>query len=188
MKYENIPIIIVTVIITALVVGGGMYWWQLSALGMLKEESSQKNNELQQRVANLQNKLNQAITERDGLQQQINKLTKEPERYVKIISPNGGETLCLNDESIIKWESKGVKTISLRVIKQAFGNTNYYYIGLNAVPATYNEAGIPGKGVATWKVKNIPVGDGYKIEIMSAETPAVSDTSDGTFSIILCKG
>lgn len=189
MKYENISIIIVTVIITALIVGGGMYWWQLSVLEKAKNEIQEQSNELQQQINNFQNQLNQITTEKNELQQQIDELTKEPERYVKIVSPNGGESICLDDEFIIEWDSKEVDVVSVRVMKQAFQGTNYYYIGLNAVRATYNESGISGKGVTVWKVKDVPVGDGYKMEIMSAGSDSrVRDTSDGVFSILLCKG
>ena len=189
MNKENIPILIFAVALTALLAGGGIYWWQQSNLATVKNEMQQQGNELQQQIDNLQNQLSQITTEKNELQQQINELNKKPEQYVKVISPNGGETVCLNEDFSIDWESKGVDTVGLRLIKQEFGGTNYYYIGFNAVSATTsNEENIPGKGEAVWRVKNIPAGDGYKLEIMSAENPKIIDTSDSTFSIDICKG
>ena len=185
MEYKNIPAIIITVVITALIIGGGVYWQQQFTLEKLQEEIIKNNNELQKQISDLQNKLNQAAAEKNDLQQQIAKSTEKPARYVKIILPNGGESICLNDDPIIEWESDGVDVVSVRVVKQDSSGSSYYYVGLNAVPATYNEATIPGKGRAIWKVKDIPAGDGYRMEIMSVGSDLkVSDESDSVFSIL----
>jgi cell division protein FtsB len=187
--------LIISIIITALVAGGGIYLWQHSVSVERESESLSQRNQLQQQIDNLDIQLNQLSQDKEELRQQIDDLNAQlnppaPERYVKIVSPNGGENLCLNSETTIEWESKGVDVVSVRIMKQAFEGTNYYYIDdLSAVSSTYNEEGVPGKGLAVWKVKNIPVGQGYKIEIMSAGSASrVSDISDSVFSVIVCEG
>lgn len=189
MNQEKILTIIIIVVITALIVGGGTYWWQQSILEGVENEAKQQISYLQNQFDSLQSQLDQEISQNNLLQQQINELAKESERYVKIISPNGGENFCLGEETIIEWESRGVDTVGVRVIKQEINGNRYYYINLDSVPATYNEEGISGKGTAIWKVKDVPAGEGYKIEIISTGLISkVSDASDGVFSILLCQG
>ncbi len=191
--------IIATVIALYYIVSGGV-------LEELKSENQQQMNEateerdipqqqiddLNSQLTYLQQHVNEVTEERDILQQQLDRLTKEPEqpeRYVKIISPNGGESICLNDELAIEWESKGLDVLGVRILKQRVDGTSYYYIGLNEVPATYNEEGIQGKGRTVWKVESIPVGYSYKLEIKGVTPHSnIKDTSDGFFSILLCEG
>lgn len=45
----------------------------------------------------------------------------ERSKYLKIVSPNGGEVFCSNDFPIVEWESEGVDVVSLRVIEESFG-------------------------------------------------------------------
>jgi len=188
MKEKKLTIVI-AVVITALIVGGGIYWWQQSVLEEVKNETKQQIDDLQNELDDLQNQFDQEISQKNLLQQEMNDLTKKPERYVKIISPNGGENICLDEETIIEWNSGGVDTVGVRVIKQEINGNRYYYIGLDSVTATYNEEGTSGKGTAVWKVKDIPAGDGYKIEIISTGLISkISDTSDGVFSVLLCQG
>lgn len=191
--------IIIVVLISALASGGGIYLWQQSILEKAGSENEQQKNELQQQVDglqtqlnDLQSRLNQITAEKDSLQQQINALTKVPERYVKVVVPNGGETLCLDENFVIKWDSKGVDVISLNILKlEGIGATSY---PLGTFPATLTETGETGKGDYVWKVGStsggikLREGYGYKIEIMSADGVSITDTSNKVFQILLCQG
>jgi TolA-binding protein len=184
------PLIVVSFVVF-LAVCGIMYWNLEKANNESRRQNNgmqQQNNELQQQIDGLQTQLNQVVTEKNELQQKIDDLNKKPEQYIRVISPNGGESVCLNDDLIIKWESKGVEAVGVRLIKQAFGGGGYYYMGLNAIPSAYNEENISGKGDTTWKVTGIPLSDTYKLEVINAEDSKIMDESDSFFSVRNCEG
>jgi len=184
MKYEKTIIFIMTVIVAAVIVGCSTYWWQQSVLE--KEKSL-----MQQQINGLQQQINDLTRTKSDSQQQLDESAKEPEKYVKVISPNGGETICLDENFIIEWESKGIDSVKLFLLA---GGGGWYNLG--GFPATYNEAEEKGKGTYVWKVGETKQGKGvfgegeaYKIQIESAyDNVPVIDISDGVFSIIICKG
>lgn len=180
--------IIIVGIVILLLVGGGIYLWQQkNQLKTLLNQTLAEKNTLQEQTK----ELNQ---EKNALQEQIKELTKKPERYVKIISPNGGEVLCLNKNFTISWDSKGVNLISLNILRlEGGGRTSY---PLETFPATVNETGEKntGKGEIAWKIGStrggIKLGEGYgyKIEITSADGILINDASDNVFQILICEG
>ena len=188
---KTLIIIIAGLIILA--VGLSVYGWQKS---ISEEKSRQQTLDSQQKqIADLQGQLNEITTERDDLLRRVENLTLNPEesnRYVRIIYPNGGETLCRGEQALIEWDSKGVGNVNLRLRRQTEEGTNFYYIGLSNVPATSNEANIAGRGSIGHKIvgpQEIPLGAGYKLEITSGDSEKlVSDTSDDFFSIAICEG
>ena len=193
-------IVIITAIVIALIIGSGMYLWHLTVLEKAEKAMQLQNNKLQQQISALKSQLDKETAEENESNQKGGKEplyqegsgtepTEQSERYVRIISPNGGESVCLGGKFNIRWESKGVETVSLRLIGETMGTSVYYYIGMNSVPATYNDYGTPGEGFVPWEVKNVPEGQGYKIEIESADFgPKVKDESDKVFTILSCKG
>ncbi|GEM_PF-251009 len=107
--------------------------------------------------------------------------------YIKVANPNGKETFCLGERMEIGWESSGVEMVGIRLVEAAMNGSNYYYLGLNSVPASSDESGVAGKGSAVWAVSGVPAGQGYKVEIMGlGANSKIRDTSDGFFSIAPC--
>ena len=204
MKQENILILVVAIIIT-LAVGGGVYWWQHSVLEDVKNELGQQINDLknqllqieeertglEQQVDHLKDQLVQIEEARIVLQGQIGELTKEPERYVRIVSPNGGENLCMGKDFNIQWEHKGL--VSVRILSYLPGEGTGY---IGTLPADLNEMGEKGKGIYSWKIGSmfyggeLEEGTTYKIILEDASTPnsSIKDESDNIFSILTCEG
>lgn len=81
----NIQIIIAVSIVMILTGIGIGYFWQES-----------RKNEIQE-------------------QQQLAELTREPETFIRVVSPNGGEKLCLGENTVIKWESSGFKKVIVEI-------------------------------------------------------------------------
>lgn len=189
-KLILIGLVIVVVLIVAFLI---IYpWYRLSVLkrGDLGQLEVQK-----QQITDLQKKLETITTERNELLKKVENLTFNPEeasRYVRIIYPNGGETLCLGEIALMEWDSKGVEKVSLRLRREEAGSTNFYYIGLSNISSTFNEGNVPGRGSMGQKIESsqkIPLGDGYKMEIMSVDSgSSVNDISDQPFSIGECQG
>lgn len=168
-EQKDILLIIVLIVITGLVVGFGVYWWQQSLVRELRGELTQKRSELSQ----------------------FNK-DKDPERYLELVSPNGGEILCKGEEFIIQWKNKGIKTIALGI---KTGTDSYGLPNAYGLPADYNETGESGSGMFVWKVDkvggNVDLKEGhiYSICIYSFdEDYEFEDCSDDLFSILECKG
>ncbi len=191
MKRENILIFIAAIIVAALATGGGVYWWQHSALETVK-------NELEQQINYLENQLIQAETIKielegqiDALEEQVNELTREPEYYARIVSPNGGENLCMDENFNIQWKHKGL--VSVKILSYLPGE-GIGYIG--TFPADLNETGEAGKGIYNWKIGSmfyggkLEEGTTYKIIIEDASTldSSIKDESDNIFSILSCEG
>lgn len=114
-------------------------------------------------------------------------------RYLRLISPNGGENPCLGENFVIQWEGGGLRTVSIYV-KIAGELTPIYHV--ETLPADFSETGIAGTGNFVWKVGEIKGGvklkEGYAYEIMirgtSIEDSSITDISDKVFSILNCKG
>jgi hypothetical protein len=158
---------IIVIIVSVLVAGGGVFFWQQSVLKGVKAE-------------------------KDALQQQLDEFTKEPERYVKIFLPNGGEQLCLGENFLITWLSRDVNSVNLEAVKLDGSDTTSYPLGLASLPT--NAPGQSTDGDFYWEVgktlkgTKLKEGDGYKIKISSADNgDSVSDTSDGVFQILNCR-
>jgi len=186
--------VFIAVIITVLIVGGGIYFWQYSKISKSETENIQQRTQLQQQIDNLNTQVNQLSQQKEELQQEIDDLNKPspaPERYIKVISPNGREILCRDNNFVITWESKGVSAVTLSVTVSEAGSSGSYIIG--TVSATSSETGKPGEGNYVWNVghtRGVILSEGvtYKIAVSSAEGAPVSDTSDSSFEILVCKG
>jgi hypothetical protein len=109
-----------------------------------------------------------------------------------VLTPNGGERLCLGDMFNITWKVPG-DVESIKVILQ---NTEKSYT-IGSFPATYNETGEKntGEGLFPWTVGKTTdrslarAGETYKIVInASYKGYLVADLSDTIFSVITCEG
>ena len=114
------------------------------------------------------------------------------DQYVKIVRPNGKETLCLGQETQIMWKHKGMKTVNLSL---RYGNMSY---PIAIYPADFNETGAVGEGTVVWKVgatqAGSPMKEGFAYEMMAQSTVGEPvgytfyDVSDNVFSIVKCDG
>ena len=121
----------------------------------------------------------------------------ETDRYIEVLSPNGGESFCLRDEVVIKWKSNDVDAVVVRLIKYS-GNNESYYILNESSPADSYDSGEKGVGAFNWEVGMsrdnkifgyIQEGYSFKIEILSSDGEEfTSDVSDKVFSILNCEG
>lgn len=119
--------------------------------------------------------------------------------FLKLLSPVGGENLCLGDDFNIQWEGSPDITDFNIVIRN--NNTSY---PLGSYPISYNEEGKNnGKGLVPWKVGDTKGGvllrerEGYQIIINGTYpiTPdnkkyntLITDFNITPFSIINCQG
>ena len=109
--------------------------------------------------------------------------------FVHIVTPKGGETACLGQDMIIRWNSFGLRTARLWVQS---GDTSY---SLGTFPASFNEIGESnGNGEYVWRVGEVAGGkilfpEGYANTILidTHDGVAVSDKSN-LFSIVKCSG
>jgi hypothetical protein len=113
---------------------------------------------------------------------------EKEESYLHLTSPKGGEKICIGDDFIIQWESKGLETVGISLKKERSGGYN-----IDAVLATRNETGgknDEGKGVYVWKaghfgtVGTVNEGEVYQIQILGGGFIEES----GYFSLVNCEG
>jgi hypothetical protein len=91
---------------------------------------------------------------------------------IKVIYPNGGETLKLNSTVNIRWTSSGVPGKVVIVLYR--GGIKFRTIS----------PGAQNTGIFNWRITgNIPAGDRYRIRIRSAKDLSVNDFSDFDFRI-----
>jgi hypothetical protein len=114
--------------------------------------------------------------------------------HLHFLSPKGGESLCMGEEYIIRWEGpKELSTVSLWVYKGMAAAWN-----IEDLPATFNESNTPGKGEFVWKVGvskkgMIPEGYAYTLGISGNYPQSMRQTNDyfqtdKPFSLINCQG
>lgn len=166
---------IAVIVFTALLVGGGFYVWHQSVVDKMQKDMQKERQELQQQL------------------QGVSQESPEQEHQVKLVSPNGGESICLDEDFIVEWQSDGIDTVAVSVSKIGAFSTTLYPIDI--LPATYNETGEKGRGFFAWQAGTtsggieLESGYGYKIETKGFYNDLqVTDISDKTFSLLLCKG
>lgn len=128
---------------------------------------------------------------------------KQRGEVLKMISPKGGEVMCLNREFEIKWEgSSKIKIVNLYLIDPKEGGK---YLPIDSVP--FDHGGVEGgtTGSYIWTVGKLPQdpyaaiqpfvmpGDAYQIQIggsypvSSLESLLVYDLHDKPLSIANCQ-
>jgi len=113
--------------------------------------------------------------------------------FIKVLSPNGGEDLCIGEDTFIEWESRGIEPtaiVSLNTFNQGNPTIEIY-------PITDNETGEEGVGRVPWKAGNYSYGNYFysegskmfKITITGTDKDGNSytDSSDDYFSLTNCK-
>lgn len=109
---------------------------------------------------------------------------------LRVISPNGGENVCIGQDLKIQWEHTGMKTVSVWVKELTAGSNNGVQRLVGNFPADFNETGAMGSGLALWKV-NTSAGYVYEVRITGKamnESLEMSDTSDNVFQVVNCAG
>ncbi len=110
--------------------------------------------------------------------------------YLQIISPHGGENLCIGEEFPIQWKSSGLKTVEIFVRIPGRGS---YLLGL--FPAKYGY--VNGSDISTylWTVGDAEAGKGvvppgtiYEIfmQYNAGQWPLGTAASGGLFTIRAC--
>jgi len=118
-------------------------------------------------------------------------------RYIRVVAPNGGETLCLGEEYIVRWESSGIAKVQITFRGNTVGGAILEF----GYPANLNETGDPFEGTYLWKVGKAgerdeqdlmaSPGEDYTFSLVSFDgassaSETVGDRSDAPFSIIQC--
>lgn len=100
---------------------------------------------------------------------------------LKLTSPDGGEELIQGSIQKIRWTASGIDNVAIAV-NNTSTNEGMHMIALS-VPAlsdSYSwEAG------STLTDGTMPVGSKYKITVYDPKNPAIQDSSDGYFKIVL---
>jgi len=107
---------------------------------------------------------------------------------ITVLSPNGGEVYRIGDTVRIKWQSSGIKNVSIYIFDNRIsgsGSTNYVSFpsqdSLNvAAERGYYDWTI-NRGIPNISAVDREEGNNYRISIISSEA---SDTSDAPFSIV----
>jgi len=130
------------------------------------------------------------------------------EPFVKVTSPNGGESWKIGKSYTIKWESKGVKKVNILLVDYQNPETCYlngvekedliceeseqpYSCRPKPIDASLGSFTIEKlsqvrcfPGMNQMSVVDISSGSQYKIKIEAAEDPQISDFSDNYFGIV----
>lgn len=94
---------------------------------------------------------------------------------VTVTSPNGGEQWYPGSVHAITWTTSGmVSAVKIRLLK-------------NGVLNRWISGGAANDGAERWVVpQDLPIANDYRIQIYSASTSTIIDTSNANFSIALC--
>jgi hypothetical protein len=98
---------------------------------------------------------------------------KAPDKFITVLSPNGGETCKINSTYNITWTSSGISG-KFKIDYSTTGGNPY---ATTIVSSTTND------GAYTWTVPNTPSSN-CKVRISDAADPTTTDTSDSKFSIV----
>ncbi|MCL5011236.1 MAG: hypothetical protein M1127_03475 [Patescibacteria group bacterium] len=205
LKKDTIFLIIVIVVGLGAIAAGA---WQCFIAPYLDEVRVVKMNYAEQtyKVAVLE-------SERAALEQQLDKLetlllknNTNPtsskvannnsdivKRSLRVISPNGGETLCIGEKITIKIDIRNVEVMSLVLVGYNSSGESYNYIGDFS---GLNESGKYGEWALDWQTgdfenqySDLNDNIGYKLKVESADGGVhIEDLSDKIFHIISCQG
>lgn len=163
---------------------GGIYVWQHGASGVFQAFEQSKTSESAGRVQDTKTKTTtpspsaptgKASTPASAREDASTGYPiDEVKPGVHVISPNGGESLCMSKTTPIRWEANGVETVTINLKDADFT----YTIG----------SFVAASKTISWKVGDIldigvlPAGKSYQIEIKSKDAGTnYSDASDKVF-------
>lgn len=93
-------------------------------------------------------------------------------KSLRLLYPNGGETLKLNSTITIRWSSSGINGQIVIVL---------YSKGIKYLTIT---RGTENTGMFRWRIPaNIPPGNQYRLRIRAGSDFAINDFSDRDFAI-----
>ncbi len=93
-------------------------------------------------------------------------------KSLRLIYPNGGETLHLYSTVTIKWSSTDISGKIVIVL---------YQKGIKYLTVS---SGTENTGIFSWRIPgNIPPGDRYRLRIRAAQDLSINDFSDRDFKI-----
>lgn len=93
--------------------------------------------------------------------------------YIKVNTPNGGESLSVGDHYNITWDSQAITNTT------GYVKLEYFIAGQPTTIAVH----VPNTGTYTWTVPDVP-SDGVTVKISSEDFSSVSDVSDADFKIM----
>ena len=91
--------------------------------------------------------------------------------FIKIISPNGGETIYADSTYIIRWQDNISDNVKIELL---YNDSTYLIIGNSIVTPT---------NAYLWNVPDSLVGSGFKIKIASSADAGISSISENSFNI-----
>ena len=92
--------------------------------------------------------------------------------FIKITTPNGGETVYTDSTFIIRWQTDFDDTVRIKLIDN------------NNVVAIIGDSIVSATNALTWEISPLLTKDkNYKVEIESLSSPALSSESNSTFTI-----
>jgi len=152
-------------VLLIIVIGGGMFAWHYyhnTSNGELKP----KNAEVKETAIN---KPNSTI------------------KWIKLVSPNGGEIWKIGNNYKVKWRSSGIEKVKISIVDYGAPENCLLNNG-NPIPASFGEYNFKLESCKVDKmgmgIVKLSPGDEYKIRIEDAEHPEkYSDFSDNYFSI-----
>lgn len=184
-----------------IIVGSVVFWWQRNSIEELQAVYERSRYELQSEMLQLQTKFDLLQAEKDNVSRERPEPTRRAckgkwennnciEPMITLLSPNGGETLCMGQKSMIRWEHTGSINVYI-----SFGRPGGSYFYLPLLAADLNEQGKKGYGEYEWIIGKTSGGDlpestTYEANIQGAASgdTYIEDKSDGIFSIIQCQG
>ena len=174
------------VILGAGIGAAGMYYWQRLPFPVFQMQNKVAPANTSPSVANQQTQPSpspsQVYTEKHKGEDASTgyAIDQQAKPGVRVVSPNGGEKLCLNKPASIKWTANDIKVITLSI-----KNSDFTYT-IGSYPAA--------NGSVSWKVGDIldigvlPAGASYKIENKSKdEGTNYADVSDKVFTVAKCQ-
>lgn len=80
------------------------------------------------------------------------------EPFLDLLSPKGGENLCIGDNYDISWKgSKEFDTVDVYLVRGSISSNTTYPLG--SFPSSYNETGaVTGEGSFSWKIGHTKAG------------------------------
>jgi hypothetical protein len=106
---------------------------------------------------------------------------KAVEKFITVVSPNGGEKWEQGNAKTITWNSNGIERVKISLVDYSAEEPKY-------IPISCIEGGADiyaPTGRCNWLIWSIPLGNKYKISITeSLSGSTVKDESDDYFSII----
>lgn len=144
------------------------------------------------KLSNVEAQLQEKIrVEQERIRVEEEKIAQEEaqKKLLKIISPNGGETICSNENFPISWQAPAdLETVIITLTTSVSANR------LGEFPAVKTVKDNVGYGSVSWNLKNeggysIAPGGVYKLWLHSTyKGQTIESRSDKIFSIIDCNG